>query len=214
MLYWLTMDRLSSSLKQQVAKAVAILRSGGVVAFPTDTVYGLGCEYHNREAVFRIYEVKGRPSRMALPLLLSSVEQIDEVTLEVPEVARQLTAKFWPGALTLILKKSPSVPDFITAGGDTVAVRVPDHPVPVAIARGLGMPIVGTSANLSGQPSALNAEEVRTSLGERVDIVIDGGRVSGGGESTIIDLSGEKPVVLREGAISLAELKRFIQRQP
>jgi L-threonylcarbamoyladenylate synthase len=205
------MDRLSPRLKQPVAEAVAIFKSGGVVAFPTDTVYSLGCDYRNREAVFRIYEVKGRPSRKALPILLGGIGQIDGVALDFPDVAWKLAAKFWPGALTLVLKKRPSVPDFITAGSDTVAVRVPAHPVALALVKGLGAPIVGTSANLSGQPSALNAEEVRASLGNRVDMVVDGGRVPGGKESTIIDVSGEKPVILREGAISRAELERFIQ---
>jgi L-threonylcarbamoyladenylate synthase len=205
------MEQLTLRQKQQVAEAVSILKSGGVIAFPTDTVYGLGCDYRNREAALRIYEIKGRPPKMALPLLLGNARQISEVALDVPEVARRLAAKFWPGALTLVVKKHPSVPDFITAGGDTVAVRLPAHPVPVALARGLGAPIVGTSANLSGQPSALNAEEACAVLGDRVDMVIDDGQVPGGKESTIVDVSGERPVVLREGAIIPAQLQRFIQ---
>ncbi|MFH0941467.1 MAG: L-threonylcarbamoyladenylate synthase [Chloroflexota bacterium] len=202
------MDKLSPRVKRQVAEGVSFLKSGGVVAFPTDTVYGLGCDYRSREAVARLYELKGRPTRMALPLLLWGIGQIDEVALSVPEVARRLAAEFLPGALTLVLKKRPSVPDFITAGGDTVAVRVPAHPVPVALARGLGVPIVGTSANLSGRPSALTAEEVCAELGSRVDMVIDGGSVPGGKESTIVDVSGQTPVILREGAITRAELER------
>lgn len=183
------------------------LKMGGIVAFPTDTVYGLGCDHRSREAVARLYEVKGRLSRMALPLLLGSIGQIDEVVLEVPEAARQFAAKFWPGALTLVLKKRESVPDFISAGGDTIAVRVPAHPVPVALANGLGAPIVGTSANLSGQPSAFTAGEVCAYFGSRVDMVIDGGHVPGGRESTIVDVSGRMPVILREGAISREELE-------
>ncbi len=194
-------------MEKPAAEAVAILKSGGVVAFPTDTVYSLGCDYRSREAVARIYEAKGRPSQKALPLLLGTLEQIDDVAESVPDVARQLAAKFWPGGLTLVLKKQITVPDFITAGGDTVAVRVPAHPVPLALVAGLGAPVVGTSANLSGQPSALTAEEVCVSLGKMVDLVIGGGRVPGGKESTIVDVSGKTPVVLRAGAIGLSELK-------
>lgn len=210
MLYWLTMEKLSPELKRQVAEAVVLLKSGGVISFPTDTVYSLGCDYRDGEAVARLYEVKGRPLRKALPLLIGSIDQIDEIVLVVPEVARQLAARFWPGALTLVLKKQKSVPDFITAGEYTVAVRVPAHPVPLAMVKGLGAPIVGTSANLSGQPSALTAEAVRASLGNRIDMVIDGGRAPGGKESTIVDVSSEKPVVLREGAITRAELAKVI----
>lgn len=208
MLYWFTMEDLSTLLKKQAAEAVSILKSGGVISFPTDTVYSLGCDYRDGEAVARLYEVKGRPLRKALPLLIGSIDQIDEIALVVPEVARQLAARFWPGALTLVLKKQKSVPDFITAGECTVAVRVPAHPVPLAMVKGLGAPIVGTSANLSGQPSALTASAVSASLGNRVDMVIDGGRAPGGKESTIVDVSTEPPVILRVGAISRSELKR------
>ncbi|MFA5316503.1 MAG: L-threonylcarbamoyladenylate synthase [Dehalococcoidales bacterium] len=200
------MDSLSLRIQQKVAEGVSTLKSGGVVAFPTDTVYSLGCDIYNREAVARLYQLKGRPRRKALPLLLAGVEQIDEVALSVPEVARRLAVEFMPGALTLVLKKRASVPDIITAGGDTIALRVPAHPIPLALVRGLGMPITGTSANLSGRPSALTAGEVRSQFGSRVDLVIDGGRVTGGTESTIVDVSGDIPVILREGAISRAEL--------
>jgi len=202
------MESLSPRLKKQVEKAVSILKSGGVIAFPTDTVYGLGCDYRNPKAVARIYEIKGRPPKMALPLLLGNAGQLEVVALEVPEVARRLAEKFWPGALTLVLKKQKSVPDFITSGGDTVAVRVPAHPVARALVNGLGVAVVGTSANLSGQPSAMTAEDVRAALGDRVDLIVDGGRAPGGKESTIVDVSGEKLVVLREGAVSKAELAK------
>jgi len=145
---------------------------------------------------------------MALPLLLADTSQIGEVAEPVPQVAWLLADKFLPGALTIVLHKSESVPDIITGEGKTVAVRIPAHPIPVALARGLGAPIVGTSANLSGKPSASTADEVRTQLGDKVDLIIDGGRCPGGKESTIVDLTGETPVVLREGAISREELKQ------
>jgi L-threonylcarbamoyladenylate synthase len=201
---------MSSQIKLQVEEGIRLLKQGGVVAFPTDTVYGLGCGSSYREAVARIFQLKGRPEQMALPLLLAGIGQIDEVAHPVPAVARLLAAEFLPGALTLVLKKSETVPGFITAGGDTIALRVPAHPVPVALVSGLGMPLVGTSANLSGWPSALTAGEVCAQLGDKVDMVIDGGTVPGGQESTIVDVTGETPVVVREGAISREELRQVI----
>ena len=156
----------------------------------------------------RVYQVKERPRNMALPLLLADTSQIAEVAEPVPQIAWLLAGNFLPGALTLVLHNSSSVPDIITAGGKTVAVRIPAHPIPVALVQGAGTPIVGTSANLSGQPSALTADEVYSQFGGKIDFVIDGGGCLGGEESTIVDVTGEIPVVLREGAISKEELKR------
>ncbi len=199
--------RLSSSIQQQVEQGVSILKQGGIVAFPTDTVYGLGAGISLAPAVKRVYQVKKRPRSMPLPLLLADVSQIGDVAKVVPPVAWLLAEKFLPGALTLVLAKSESVPDVITGKAKTVAVRVPAHPIPIALVQGLGIPIVGTSANLSGQPSALTADDVRNQLGNKVDLIIDGGRCPGGEESTIVDLTGETPVILREGAISREELQ-------
>jgi L-threonylcarbamoyladenylate synthase len=158
--------------------------------------------------VERIYEIKERPVGMALPLLLADLAQISEVAESVPPIAWLLANRFLPGALTIVLYKSKSVPDIVTAGGMTVAIRIPAHPVPVALVRGLGAPIVGTSANLSGKPSALTAGEACSQLGDKVDLVIDGGRCPGGKESTVIDVTGKMPVVLRRGAISEKELRQ------
>jgi len=202
------LDKLASNAQQQVEMGISILKQGGIVAFPTDTVYGLGACANIPQAVERVYQVKERPQNMALPLLLAHTSQISEVAELVPEIAWLLADKFLPGALTIVLYKAKSVPDIITAGGKTVAVRVPAHPVPVALAQGLGAPIVGTSANLSGKPSALTAGEVYSQFGDKIDLVIDGGRCPGGEESTIIDVTGETPVVLRQGAISREELQR------
>jgi len=187
---------------------ISILKQGGLVAFPTDTVYGLGAGVNIPQAVERVYRVKERPSSMALPLLLADISQISEVAELVPPIAWLLAKKFLPGALTMVLSKSRSVPDIITAGGKTVAIRIPAHPVPVALVRGLGAPIIGTSANLSGKPSALTADEVYSQFGDKVDLVIDGGKCQGGRESTIIDVTGEVPEILREGAISKKNLKQ------
>jgi len=195
-------------IQSQVERGVSILRQGGIVAFPTDTVYGLGACIGIHRAVERVYEVKERPLNIALPLLLADTSQIAGVAEQVSPLAWLLINNFLPGALTLVLRRSGSVPDIVTAGGTTVAVRIPAHPVPVALIQGLGTPIVGTSANLSGRPSPLTADEVRSQFGDKIDFVVDGGRCPGGRESTVVDVTGEIPVVLREGAISGAELKR------
>ena len=200
--------KLSPDIQRQVDRGISILKLGGIVAFPTDTVYGLGACANLHQAVERVYQVKERPRNMALPLLLAYILQISEVAEPVPPIAWLLAHTFLPGALTIVLHKSNSVPDIITGGGITVAVRIPAHPIPVALADGLGVPIVGTSANLSGKPSVLTADKVYSQFGDKIDLVIDGGRCPGGRESTIVDVTGETLVVLREGAISGEELKR------
>ena len=198
----------SLGIQKQIEMGISILKQGGLVAYPTDTVYGLGAGVNIPQAVERVYRVKERPLDMALPLLLADILQISEVAEPVPPIAWILASKFLPGALTMVLPKSKSIPDNITAGGNTVAIRIPAHPVPVALVRGLGMPIVGTSANLSGKPSALTADEVYSQFGNKVDLVIDGGKCPGGRESTIIDVTGEVPEILREGAISREKLRQ------
>ncbi|MCK4369391.1 MAG: threonylcarbamoyl-AMP synthase [Dehalococcoidales bacterium] len=201
-------NKLLLSIQQQIEQAITILKQGGIVAFPTDTVYGLGAGISIGRAVERVYQVKKRPRSMALPLLLSDKSQIGEVAQPVPQVAWLLADKFLPGALTIVLFKSESVPDIVSGRGKTIAIRIPDHAVPLALAQGVGTPIVGTSANLSGKPSPLTADDVRAQLGGKIDLIIDGGRCPGGKESTIVDLTGETPVILREGAISREELQR------
>ncbi|MBI2849670.1 MAG: threonylcarbamoyl-AMP synthase [Chloroflexi bacterium] len=201
-------SKLSLDIQEQVEKGISILRRGGVIAYPTDTVYGLGAGIGHPRAIERIYAVKERPLDMPLPLLVSDVAQITELAESVPPAARLLINKFLPGALTLVLPASPKVPGIVTAGGKTVAVRIPAHPVPLALIIGLGTPVVGTSANLSGQPSPLTADEVYFQLGDKIDFIIDGGRCPGGKESTIVNVTGEMPVILREGAISRVEIER------
>jgi L-threonylcarbamoyladenylate synthase len=198
---------LNKSVQQQVELGVSMLSQGRLVVFPTDTVYGLGASVNIPRAVGRVFALKERPLNMALPLLLADISQISEVAESVPPIAWLLAEKFLPGALTIVLHKSKSVPGIVTGGGRTVAVRVPAHPVPVSLARGLGAPIVGTSANLSGKPSVLTADEVYSQFGDRIGLIIDGGRCPGGKESTVIDVTGEVPAVLREGAISREELR-------
>jgi len=202
------LDKLPSHIQQQVDKGISILKQGGIVAFPTDTVYGLGAWATNEPAVKRVYEVKERPRDRALPLLLANISQINEVAYPVPQIAWVLAQNFLPGALTLVLYKSESVPDIITGEGKTVAVRIPRHPVPIALIKGLEAPIVGTSANLSGKQITLTADEVYAQFGDKIDLVIDGGQCLGGIESTVVDVTGEVPLVLREGAISKEELRQ------
>jgi L-threonylcarbamoyladenylate synthase len=200
--------RLSSSVMEQVEKGVSILKEGGVVAFPTDTVYGLGASIGIDSAVERVYRIKERLRNMALPLLLADLDQLEDIATVIPTYALILAEKFWPGPLTLVLLKSDSVSDIVSSGGRTIAVRIPAHPIPTALARGVGTAIIGTSANLSGQPSALTAEEAREQLGTKVNFIIEG-ECPGGRESTVVDLSGESPVILREGAISIEALRQI-----
>ncbi|MFC2069425.1 L-threonylcarbamoyladenylate synthase [Chloroflexota bacterium] len=202
------LDNLPQDTQQQINHGITILKLGGVVAFPTDTVYGIGTWIGIPQAVERVYTIKNRPRNMALPLLLAHISQINDVACSVPPVAWLLAQKFLPGALTIVLFKSQYVPDIVTGNSATVAVRVPAHPIPMALIRGLGAPIVGTSANLSGKPSSITASETYSQFGDKLDLVIDGGQCSGIGESTIIDVTGVTPEILREGEISIEELKK------
>ena len=198
---------LPPQLLEQVRAGIALLREAGIVAFPTDTLYGLGADFSSSSAVQRVIEIKGRDEQMGLPLLLSDPGDLSLVARDVPEAVWTLAEHFWPGALTLLVPRSPTVPDLVTGGRDSVAVRLPDHPVPRALALGLGRPITGTSANLSGQAAALTAEQVRAQLGAAVDLVIDGGHVPQGLPSTILDATGPVMKLLRQGAVSLAAIR-------
>jgi L-threonylcarbamoyladenylate synthase len=204
-------SKLSDGLDKQVEKGIAILKRGGLVAYPTDTVYGLGASADISDAVRRIYKVKKRPLSMAFPLLLAHISQISDVAVNVPPLAWFLAAKFLPGALTLVLYRSNCVSDVVAGGSSKVGVRVPAHPVPIALVSGIGAPLVGTSANLSRHPSAVTAEEVAVQIGSAIDLVIDGGRAPGGIESTVVDVTGESPVILRQGTISLEELENAVR---
>jgi len=200
--------KISLNIQEQIKSGVSILKRGGIVAYPTDTVYGLGACASLPRAIEKVYAVKERPRNIPLPLLLADTSQITEIADSVLPIAWSLIHAFLPGALTLVLPKSSSIPNIISAGGTTIAIRIPAHPVPIALIKGLGTPIVGTSANLSGKPSPLTAEEVYSQLGNKVDFIIDGGRCPGGKESTVVDVTSEKPVILREGAIAGEEIER------
>ena len=193
-------------MEKVIERAVKILKNGGIVAFPTDTVYGLGANAFDEDAVLRVYEAKARPREFALTLLLADISQIKIVAENVPKVAWKLAERFMPGALTIVLHKSMAVSNMITGDGDTVAVRVPDHPIPVAIVRGLGAPITGTSANRSGSPSPVTAEEVYKQLRNKVDLIVDGGKCPIGVSSTVLDLTVNPPKVIRYGTITREQI--------
>jgi len=192
---------------EAIAVAARILAGGGLVAFPTDTVYGVGTHAFQPDAVERIYAAKIRPRDKAIPILLARVGDLSLVTEGITEAARLLAEKFWPGGLTLVLPKKANVPDVVSAGGPTVAVRVPDHPVPLALIAALGAPLAATSANLSGRPSPVTAQEVETELGGRIELILDGGRCPGGVPSTVLDLTTDPPTILRAGAIAVEKIK-------
>ncbi len=198
-------------LQQEIEKGVKILQKGGVIAFPTDTVYGLGADTFNSAAVERIYEIKKRPVHRQLPLLIADVEQLTSLAKPVPEIAWFLARRFWPGGLTLVLSKADSLPVYL-ASGHTIAVRVPNHPVCLALIQYLGNPLIGTSANISGQPTTLTAEEVGQQLGGKIDFIIHGGRCPGGKESTVVDVTHESPVILRHGLIPSHEIDEAYQK--
>ncbi len=193
-------------MEGQLPEAVEILRGGGIVAYPTDTVYGLGADVANERAVLKIYAAKQRPLESAIPILLSDTSDIANVACDIPDIAWRLAERFLPGGLTMILHKLPSVSSVISGGSDKIAVRVPDHPVPLTLIRLLGRPVTGTSANLTGSPNPLTAEDVRKQLGNSTDLIIDGGRCRGDTASTVVDLTVEPPVILRQGAVGRDEL--------
>lgn len=190
-----------------IAQAVDVLRQGGIVAFPTDTVYGVGADVRQPEAIAALYEVKERPLSKAIPVLLARAEDLCSVAREVPKSAWRLAEQFWPGALTLVVRRSPSLPSILTAEGPTVAVRVPDHPVVRALIEGLGAPLAATSANISGQPSSVTADDVLAQLGGRIALILDGGPCPGGRSSTVVDLTTTPPRVLRPGPISAEQIR-------
>ena len=191
-------------------EAARLLLEGRLVAFPTETVYGLGANAMDEAAVKSIYAAKGRPSDNPLIVHIAHRSQVADFAREVPAEAKVLMDHFWGGPLTIILKKKPGVPDVVTAGLDSVALRLPSHPVANCLLRLCGAGIAAPSANLSGKPSPTAAKHVMQDLDGRVDMVIDGGRADFGIESTVIDLSGQKPQILRPGAVTLEQVQELL----
>jgi L-threonylcarbamoyladenylate synthase len=195
------------SQEEELKRAAAIIRRGGLVAFPTETVYGLGANALDADAVARIYAAKERPFASPLIVHVADEAMARAVTAEWPSTAQVLAAKFWPGPLTLILKKAAVVPGLVTAGLDSVGVRMPAHPMALALIRLAAVPIAAPSANRFSEISPTTAEHVRASLGERVDMILDGGATEVGIESTVASLRRDPPVILRPGMISQKALE-------
>jgi L-threonylcarbamoyladenylate synthase len=193
-----------------VERAVRLLRAGQVVAFPTDTVYGVGADALNEDAVGRLYDVKDRPADKAIPVLIADIADLVRIARQVPPVAWQLAECFWPGGLTIVLARSSALPEVLTAHGDTVAIRCPAHPVPQALMRALGAPLAATSANRSGHPAPTSAEDVVRQLAGRVPMILDGGMCAVGIPSSVVDLSVDPPQLARAGAVSAERLRQVL----
>lgn len=196
----------------EIKIAAETIIKGGIVAFPTETVYGLGANALNAKAVEKVYEVKGRPKDNPSIVHIEDKKDVYRLTSEIPEKAEGLMKKFWPGPLTLIFKKSKIVPDITTASLDTVAIRMPDNKIALALIRGSKVPIAAPSANLAGKPSPTSAEHVIHDLYGKIDIILDGGKTRIGVESTVLDLTTGTPTLLRPGGITLEELESFLGR--
>jgi L-threonylcarbamoyladenylate synthase len=203
------LSSLRKATSETIQQCISLLKSGRPVSFPTDTVYALGALISDIACVAKVFEIKQRPLTMALPILLAEPDDVDLVAMEVSDAARALMREFWPGALALVFKKTPFVPDIVTAGSPTVAVRITAHPLSIEIVKGVGVPLVGTSANIHGRPSPTTAQDVESQIGDKVELIIDAGKTPGGIESTILDMSGDKPRILRQGAVAQAQIERF-----
>jgi L-threonylcarbamoyladenylate synthase len=205
----ITVDRQTPD-PEIIQRAAGLLRSGRLVAFPTETVYGLGANALDPDAVDRIYAAKGRPAYNPLIVHLARAELARTVVSEWPDKAEMLANVFWPGPITLVLPKQPVVPDSVTAGLSTVGVRVPAHPVALALLEAAHIPVAAPSANRSNELSPTTGAHVEKSLGDVVDLILDAGPTSVGIESTVIDLTGQRPTVLRPGTISIPDIERVI----
>lgn len=195
---------------ENIAEAARFLREGRLVAFPTETVYGLGADAFNPLAVARIFEVKNRPTFDPIIVHIADLAQLAELVSEIPEIARRLIERFWPGPLTLVLPKTDRVPDIVTAGLPTVAVRMPAHPVALALIRAADRPVAAPSANRFGYLSPTTAEHVLAQLDGKADLILDGGPCPVGVESTVLDLTADAPTVLRPGGLAVEELAKVV----
>lgn len=209
---YISWSRITGYQEDELKRAAKILRGGGLVAFPTETVYGLGGNGLQKDAAKKIYAAKGRPSDNPLILHISCQEELSSIVKSIPPAAEKLMQEFWPGPMTLIFEKAASVPEETTGGLDTVAVRMPSHEGARQLIAAAGVPLAAPSANTSGRPSPTRAEHVREDLDGVIDMIIDGGPVGIGIESTIVDVTEEIPVILRPGDITRERLERVVGR--
>ena len=201
---------IKANNKKAIEEGAKLIKRGKLVAFPTETVYGLGANGLDKEAVAKIFIAKGRPGDNPLILHIAFREQVEPLVESISEEAKKIMEKFWPGPLTIIFKRSSIVPHVITAGLDTVAIRMPDHPIALEFIKASGVPIAAPSANTSGKPSPTQASHVLEDLKGKVHMIIDGGNTGIGVESTVLDLSETPPTILRPGGITLEELQKII----
>lgn len=195
----------------QIAKAVEILKAGGVIAYPTETFYGLGVDGSNDEAIKKIFRIKGRNFKNPVSIIIGDGKDLIQSVEEIPEYSYKLIKNFWPGALTIVFKASSTVSPLLTAGTGRIGIRISSHPIAAALANALSRPITATSANLSGSEECTTAEEIIQSIGSGIDAVIDGGPTPGIAGSTLIDVSVFPPVILREGIIPASFIQRVMQ---
>lgn len=198
--------------KDIINKAAGLIKAGELVAFPTETVYGLGANGIDPVAAGKIFTAKGRPADNPLILHISKMDKLKELTREVPDEAFKLAERFWPGPFTMVLKRSKLVPDITTGGLDTVAIRIPDHPIALALIDAADCPIAAPSGNFSGRPSPTSANHVLIDMNGKIPLIIDGGKTTIGLESTVFDLSSESPRILRPGAVTIDDIREIIPR--
>lgn len=200
----------STQQKEEIKKAADVLKNGGLVGIPTETVYGLGANALDEEAVKSVFVAKGRPQDNPLIVHISDFDEIYDLVEEVPESAKKLAEKYWPGPMTIILKKSDKIPDVVSAGLDTVAIRLPEHEIARAIIRQAGVPIAAPSANVSGSPSPTSAKNVFEDMNGKIPLIVDGGECTVGVESTVVTLVKDKPKILRPGGITPEEISEVL----
>ena len=206
----MTARRICLIEASELHRAAALIRSGELVAFPTETVYGLGANALDPAAVEKIYAAKGRPPESPLIVHVDSIEMARGLVREWPDPAEKLARRFWPGPLTLVLPKQPQVPDRLTAGLDTVGIRMPSHPIALALIRETGLPVAAPSANRFSELSPTTAGHVRAAMGDRVAMVLDGGPTTVGIESTVLSLAGPEAILLRPGMVSQSQIEEVI----
>jgi L-threonylcarbamoyladenylate synthase len=198
------------NFREVIQKAAQVIHEGGVVAVPTESFYGLAVHALDEKAIGCLFAVKRRREDNPVLILIPSKEGLSSYVTEASEKTRKLMERFWPGGLTMVFFAGPILPRSLTAGTGKIGVRLSSHPVPTELARAVGAPITGTSANRSGRPSCSTAEEVMEALGEDIDLILDGGKTAGGKGSTVLDVTTDPPVVLREGIVSRNELSPFL----
>jgi L-threonylcarbamoyladenylate synthase len=202
-----TEDNLQIGIK----KAAESILSGGVVAIPTESFYGLAVDATDVKAIQRLFDVKKRRRERPILILIPSVERLDQYVIQIPEIARLLMDEFWPGGLTLVFQAKDNLPGELTAGTGKIGVRLSGHPIATALVRAVGTPITGTSANISGKPAFSSAMDVLQYLGAKVDLILDGGETAGGKGSTVLDVTMDPPVILREGMVSWEQIRKCLK---